>query len=413
MNTLKILLAEIGYRKLNFLLSLFAVMIAVMLFVAGPVLIDAYGRQTQQQLAELEDKTRQYMRDMGFNLRIVHRDNDMIDFWSEDFVRWTMPQEYIDRLAHDQRLTKVTHLVATLQKKIDWQDRKVLLIGYLPETPQPHRAVTKFAKGRELAMQKRLPMGENIQPGTVCLGHELGAGKQVGETVDVLGKRFELARIAPESGSKEDIALKMHLADAQALLNLPGQINQIMALECRCQEGDLPVIRQQLEQILPEAKVTEFQSIALARAKQREEVKVSRETQQHRVELLALIITPLVVGACAVWIGLLTLANVRERRTEIGILRAIGKGSGTIAGLFLGKAVLLGVVGAAVGFVLGSVLARWLGIWVLEVPAGQFTVHYDVLLVALLGAPLLAAVASYLPTLAALMQDPAAVLRDH
>jgi len=43
------------------------------------------------------------------------------------------------------------------------------------------------------------------------------------------------------------------------------------------------------------------------------------------------------VLAAAVWVGLLMLANVRERRIEIGILRALGKTSGMIAALFLGE----------------------------------------------------------------------------
>jgi len=111
-------------------------------------------------------------------------------------------------------------------------------------------------------------------------------------------------------------------------------------------------------------------------------------------------------------VGLLALANVRERRTEIGVLRAIGKGSARIAALFLGKAVLLGLLGAVVGFALGSWMAQALGTRVLDVSPGQFTVHYTVLLGALVGAPVLSALASYLPTLSALMQDPAVVLQD-
>lgn len=414
------LLAEIGYRKLNFALSLFAVTIAVALFVAGPVLVAGYRQETKAQLDQLDDATRRYMRDMGFNLVIVPADTDMIDFWASDFAQKTMPQEYVQRLADDGRLTKVNHLVATLQQKIDWQDRKVLLVGYLPETPQSHRAETQFAKRREQQKKKQLPMGEDVQPGTVHLGHNLAGDKKVGQTVDVLGRPFQIARITPERGSKEDITIKMHLTDAQQALGKPGQINQIMALECQCRVGDLPLIREQLEQILPEAKVTEYQSIAVARAEQREAVGASRQTQQDRMQLLAHATTSLVVLASAVWVGLLTLTNVRDRRTEIGILRAIGKGSGTIVGLFLGRAILVGLLGAGVGFLLGTGIGYALGTDWARVFGAQplydakvyFTFPYLLLLVALLGAPLLAAVASYLPTLAAVLQDPAVVLRD-
>ncbi|OHB72128.1 MAG: hypothetical protein A2V70_07410 [Planctomycetes bacterium RBG_13_63_9] len=421
MNILKLLLAEIAYRKLSFLFSLMAITIAVTLFVVGPVLVDGYARETESQVAKLEaetaatldrlsDETRKLMRDMGFNLLIVHRDTNMSDFWAADFATHNMPQKYADRLAQDQRLTYVTHLVATLQQKITWQDRKVLLVGYLPESTQSH-------------MQKKKPMGYNVEPGTALLGHELGIGHEPGETIEILGRPLRIARILPEQGSKEDITIAIHLEDAQAVLEMPGRINQIMALGCRCAGSNLPNIRRQLAQVLPQTRVTEFRSIALARAEQRDQVAAqqkqiladmaaSRQKLQQTMESLAAVMTPVVVLACAIWVGLLALANVRQRRTEIGILRALGKGSATIAGLFLGKAILLGLLGAVLGFLLGSLLAQWLGVRALEVASSQFTIHYDMLAVALVGAPLLSAMASYLPTLSALVQDPAVVLRE-
>ncbi|MCX7426745.1 MAG: FtsX-like permease family protein [Planctomycetia bacterium] len=421
MSTLRMLLAEIRYRRLNFLLSLFAVTIAATLFVAGPVLVDGYARQTRvvmdeskqetaDDLARLEDRTRVLMRDIGFNLMIVHRDTNMSDFWAADYAASDMPQEYIDRLARDRRLTIVTHLVATLQQKITFNDRKVLLIGYLPEATQSH-------------LRHKDTMGYAIEPGKVILGYELGVGKKPGDTVDVLGRKFTVAEVLPEKGSKEDITLDMHLSDAQAVLNKPGRINEILALGCRCPGPSLPIIREQLAAVLPETRITEFNSIAVARAEQRSlvaakqekilaDLAASRLQVQDTLESLAGVITPVVVLACAVWVGLLALLNVRERRTEIGVLRAIGKPSGRIAALFLGKAVLLGLGGAAIGFVLGSAVAQLLGTRALGVSSDLFTVHYGVLLGVVFGAPLLAALASYLPTLIALMQDPAVVLRD-
>ncbi len=461
--TVRMLLAEIGFRKVNFVLSAFAVIVAVTLFVAGPMLVEAYQRETQhqvgrwrsqveeledrvgqmrrgiekveaettQELARLESETRKLMRDMGFNLMIVHHDTNMSDFWAADFAAHDMPQEYVDRLAGDARLTLITHLVATLQQRIEWEHRKVLLVGYLPEATQSH-------------LRKKAPMGYNIKPGTVLLGYELGVGRKAGEKIDVLGKEFEIAHVLPEQGSKKDITIAMHLDDAQAVLNKPGRINQIMALGCRCANSNLPDIRKQLAEILPQTRVTEFRSIALARAEQRKLVEVkqkgilaqmqanlrerqkilqerkailaematSRARIEHLMVTLADVMTPLVVLAAAVWVGLLAWSNVRERRTEIGLLRALGKGSSTIVALLLGKAVMLGLVGGLLGFFLGTFVGRLLGQLALGVAANSFAVRGDVLVYTLLGAPLLSALASYLPTLSAVLQDPAVVLRE-
>ena len=421
MHTLNLLLAEIGYRKLNFALAALAVVVAAALFVAGPCLVDGYSRETQAQIAaaqsateaivaKMGDETRKLMIGMGFNLLIVPEGTNMADFWASDFAAADMPQDYVVRLGKDRRLTYVTHLVATLQEKIAWQDRKVLLAGYLPETKQ--------AFG-----EKKKPMGYVIEPGTVWLGFELGREKKVGDPVDILGRSFRVAKLLPEKGSKEDITLAVHLQDAQSLLKKPGQINQIMALGCNCAGSNLPGIRRQVGEILPHTQVTEFNSIAVARAEQRELVAQRGQQQidqlaqrragiQATLETLAGVVVPLVVLVCAAWLGVLAWVNVRQRREEIGLLRAIGKTSSTIATLLLGKAVLLGLLGGALGFALGVGLVQLFGTRALEVSAGRLAVRLDMLAYCLLGAPLLAAIASYLPTLSAILEDPAVALRE-
>ena len=423
MKIIKLLLQEIRYRKTNFFLSVFAVTIAAALFVAGPTLIDGYGSDTRAQvqvlqeknkavLSGLADETRKLMRDMGFNLMIVHRDTNMADFWDKDFSTVDMPEDYVQRLADARSITLVTHLVATLQQKIDWksENRKALLVGYLPETTQAHRA-------------RKAPMGYKIDPGAVFLGYELGRGKKEGDVVTVLGKEFKVGRILVEKGSKEDISIAMHLDDAQEILGKEGRVNQILALGCRCAGERLPKVRKQLEEVLPETRITEFRSMALARAEQRDLVdadskKIEANLAAHRsgvlekLEDLAAVTTPLVVLACAIWVGLLALANVRDRRGEIGIFRALGVRSIDIASLFLGKACLQGLIGGLVGFAVGYGLARSLGVAVLDITPERFAVAQDVLLWTVLGAPAVSAMASYLPTLLSVVEDPATILQE-
>ena len=63
----------------------------------------------------------------------------------------------------------------------------------------------------------------------------------------------------------------------------------------------------------------------------------------------------LVVGAFLIY-NTISVSVVR-RRAEIGILRAIGAARSTILSLFLAEALLFGVVGAALGVLLGRILA--------------------------------------------------------
>ena len=434
----KLLFAEIRYRKVNFLLGLLAVTAAATLFVAGPVLIDGYSSETEddlarmeqdtkkvtdamdEQMAQMENETRKLMRNIGFNLVIVHQDTDMSDFWADDFADKDMPEEYVERLAAAPELEHVRHLVATLKQRIKWRDRRVLLSGWLRETPQTH-----------LTVQKK-PMGYNIPTGQVYLGYELWKTNDLkaGDEVEVGEHTFQVGKVFPEKGSKEDITIAMNLADAQKVLDKPERINQILALGCQCDEERLPTIRAELESVLKDTKITEYQSIAQARSEQRAlvgvkrkeiqkqadqqraELAAHRQSVQGKMESLATVVTPLVVAACALWIGLLALSNVRERVREIGLLRALGKGSLQIAGLFLDRAVLLGLIGGGLGFLAGSLVAQQVGVRMFEVGADNFSPAYHVLLWSMIGAPLVCAVASYLPTLRAIVQDPAVVLRD-
>ncbi len=488
MSTFKLLQAEIFHRKTNFVLSVLALVTAATLFVAGPTLLRGYAHESNQRLAamqketnvalatmqdetaaelaamqdetaaelvamqakaktdleELDKRTKYIMRELGFNLRIVHRDTDMSKLYA-NFMAFDMPEEYVERLASSPQITKIAHIVATLKQMITWEDQPRLLVGFAPEAVQAH-------------VEKKPPMGLQIKPGTVYLGSVAGEGHKVGDTVEILGKQFQVAMILPPHGTaEEDIAIAMHLKDAQAVLDKPGMISEIVALGCKCTTVNrVEEIAEQLELVLPEAKITEHRLSAIAREDQRKLVEehnrqtmadyvakreaiiaqeaarrqsiIEQETahrkgileqeQSHQQNIIGLLngvtsfAVPLIVLICAVWVGLLAWSNVNERRAEIGLLRAIGKHSAIIVSLLLGKAVLLGLLGGTAGCLLGYGLAYWLAVGILKVPAEQFTPAYDVLVYTLLGAPLVAAISSYLPTLSAVTQDPALVLME-
>ena len=116
--------------------------------------------------------------------------------------------------------------------------------------------------------------------------------------------------------------------------------------------------------------------------------------------------------ASGIWIGLLALANVRDRRGEIGILRALGVSGQKILLIFLTKAVVIGFAGAGLGYVAG----RAMGILWCDTPGAPpiplALVDLKLLLLVLVATPLLAALASWLPAMTAAQQDPATVLRE-
>jgi putative ABC transport system permease protein len=125
------------------------------------------------------------------------------------------------------------------------------------------------------------------------------------------------------------------------------------------------------------------------------------------------VIIPLVVIACGVWIGTLAIMNVRDRQQEVGIMRALGYSSGTITLLFLGKAVLIGLVGAVVGFLAGTSLALKFGPDIFKITAAaMIKPEPSLFILSLVFAPLFTAIASFIPAMIAVTYDPAVTLRE-
>jgi len=380
MRTPSLILKEVMHRKLNFLLSLSGMAAAVTLFVFF---------YTAGEASRLE--TARITRNIGLNLRIIPKQTNMDQFWVSGFSDHTMPEDYVHQLASHSGLN-YAHLLPTLKQKIQWRGAEVILEGRLPEISPVDK--------------KKPSMSIEPQQGTIYIGYELAHqhGLKKGDQVELSGRTFEIARILKETCTQQDVTLIGHLHDVQEILGLKEQLNEIQALNCVCfdtNQDALEMLREQLTPVLPEAKVLQIRPIADARQKQRQMVE----------DYLAMIL-PFAMVICAAWIGLLAMINVRERRQEIGILRALGYGSGKIAELFLGKASVIGVFGAVIGFGLGTWLAFIYGPEVFKLTWQKIEPLYFLLGWSILVAPAFAALASFMPAMIAVTQDPAETLRE-
>ncbi len=384
MTVLSLILKEIAHRKVNFLLGLLAVATAVALFVAFVTTGQAYRRETRKiQLG------------MGQNLRIIPKQTSMDEFWSIGFSKQTMPEEYIERFATTGGFS-YTHLTATLQKKVLWRDKNVILTGILPEVQPPD--------------QKSGPMTFSVERGTVYIGFEVARLLKIkkGDVIDIFGKSFTVIKCLPESGSSDDIRIYGYLHDIQSVLNLDGRINEIKALECLClieeSKGQIDprvLAQEQLKDILPQAKVLLLEGIARVRQRQR-----------AAMEGFLAIIMPIIVVVCGAWIGALAMINIRDRQREIGIMRALGYESGRISILFLGKSIIIGLAGATAGFVTGTAAALSFGPDIFPITAKAINPDYALLYLSVLAAPVFAALCSFIPTMYAVTIDPAITLRE-
>jgi len=380
MFVIRMVLKEMWHRKVNVILAVLAVTTAVAFSVAFFTAAKASERETAR-----------LMLSMGYNVHMIARDADVGGFLITGIPDRTMPADYVDKLAAQQSIS-YNHLLATLEGKMNWRGMEIVLTGIAPEVCPPG--------------QKKPPMTFQVEPGMVYVGYRIAGSLRVkeGETISLGGKDLKVKKCLSESGGLDDVRMQCSLQDAQDILNQPGRITGIKAVDCLCFEKGDPVVtlRKEIGVILPDAQVLQVKALANARAKQRQMV--------HNIFALML---PFVVAACAVWIGVLAAMNVRDRQQEIGLLRALGYNARAICLLFLGKAALVGLAGAAVGFLLGTSLGLTYGPSVFEITA-KAMIHWEpsLLVFACVLAPLFAVVASFIPTAIAVTYDPATTLRE-
>jgi putative ABC transport system permease protein len=112
--------------------------------------------------------------------------------------------------------------------------------------------------------------------------------------------------------------------------------------------------------------------------------------------------------AAALAVGASSAAAVIERRSEIGLMKAIGAGSGTIGFLLAAEQLLLAFVGGGVGYALGIFLARFLGEKIFGVAPEPSILVFIVILVLAACVTLLG---SAIPLHRASRYEPAPILR--
>ena len=411
MSVWQLVIKEIIRRKANFVSGLVAVTLAVAVLAGSMTVLRLHDlrterivarkeQETRQRMALLEDDYRKIMKNLGFTLLIVPSNQKLSDFYADDAVSAYMPDAYASRLA-EAKIVTIRHLLPSLQEKVLWPERKrtIILIGTRGEVP------SLFRDAREPILA------------AVRKGHAV-VGLRPGERIVLFGRTFTVSQCNEERGSKDDISVWIDLSEAQGLLGKPGRINAILALKCLCAGNELANVRRDVAAVLPGVQVIEQGSKVLTRAEARDRAAqeaadalaaevANRRQLRDEQERFSSILVPLVLLASALWVGLVFYTNVRERRSEIGILRALGARARTILRLFLTKALLMGGAGGLAGYVLGTSigLAR----------QGEIRVPFlDPLLFLLASstAVVLSLAASWAPAYYAAQQEPAEVLRE-
>jgi putative ABC transport system permease protein len=127
-----------------------------------------------------------------------------------------------------------------------------------------------------------------------------------------------------------------------------------------------------------------------------------------RVGTLLWIVTLAALCAAALAVAAASATTVLERQEEIGLMKALGASNTMVGAIFLAEQVMMAIIGGAIGFLAGAVLARLLGATVFGTPAEPRLI----LLPVVLGLAAIVAVAgNLLPLRRATHFEPGLILR--
>jgi putative ABC transport system permease protein len=429
MSSLRLILKEIAYRRAACVMAVVAVAMAVAALIASLAILQLHDRRTEEvlaslekqvssRMAELDDEMRKATLKMSFSLVILPEKQDLRDWYTEDYAAHYMPESYVDRLARANIVT-VQHLLPTLQQRIQWPEQKgrtIILIGTRGEIPY-------------LGQEAKVPLVQPVPEGKIVLGYQLQQTLSLnkGDKVRLLGREFVVHRCQPQRGTKDDISAWIPLGEAQHLLKREGVINAVLALHCMCAGKDLSRVRSDIRAVLPDTQVVEMGSTFLARYEARARVgqeakaAVQRERDERarlraQRERLASVLAPLLMAIAGLWLLVLAFREMRLRRQEYGILRAIGVGSRRIAGLLLAKAALVGLLGAAAGYFFGVLVGvafdETTNAGGLSGAAFREMLHPSWVAMAVASAVAIAVLATWVPAVLAARTDPAVILQE-
>jgi putative ABC transport system permease protein len=207
----------------------------------------------------------------------------------------------------------------------------------------------------------------------VLLGDHLAKRLELtaGQTVEIAGQPHPIVGIL-STGGAEDNQVIAPLGLAQQILGKPGAVRRVYVSAVTKPEDAFA--RRDPKSMSPEmydrwycspyAQSIAFQlqeAIPHSHAEQIRQVAQNEGTVLSRIKGLMLLITLAALLASALAVSASMATAVLERRSEVGLMKALGAGNLAVAVLFFAEATLLALIAGSLGFVGGALMARQVG----------------------------------------------------
>jgi putative ABC transport system permease protein len=215
-------------------------------------------------------------------------------------------------------------------------------------TNSPGDALTGGAIGggtEKLTAGTSFAANSNANVAVVGTGIASANALKVGSTFTAWGENVKVVGIYSAGSTFANNGVLMPIASVQRLAGATGEVTTIIAVANTI--DNVPTVTKQIEAALGSAaSVTSEQATV--------------ETQLAPLNSVKTISTYTLIGA-VVAAGLILLLSmlmiVRERRREIGVLKAIGASDRSVIGQFIAESTTFTVLGSVLGFIFGIILA--------------------------------------------------------
>ena len=261
----------------------------------------------------------------------------------------------------------------------------------------------------------------NDESQDVLIGDALAGklGLKPGEPIQIAGHEHHISGIL-STGGPEDGQIVASLNFAQQILGRPGAIRRLYVSALTKPEDalarrDPKTMNSELFDrwyCSPYVQSIAYQlqeAIPNSHAEQIRQVAQNEGTVLSRIKGLMLLVTLAALLASALAVSAAMATTIFERRSEVGLMKALGAGNASVAALFFVEAMLLALIGGLIGFAGGAVLARQIGRSIFD---SQITIDPVLLPVILALAVIITFAGSALAIRRAVKFDPVYALRS-
>jgi len=179
-------------------------------------------------------------------------------------------------------------------------------------------------------------------------------GLNTGDRVAMNGTEVTVVGILDQTGANDDYQIFVPLGTLQAAFGKEGLVSSV-DVRALCNGCPVEIIADTINGSIPGVRAVAVKQVAAA------EMGI---VERIRGFMLALAGITLLVGALGVVNTM--IASVHERIRDIGIMKAVGASHRQIIKVFIYEAIIIGLVGGVLGYLLGTLLAYGIGPLVFE-----------------------------------------------